>query len=51
MDDGHKKIWYSIFTVLAVAAALGILYWLSNPQQENSEGFLIRDTEVESRVV
>lgn len=48
MDDGHRKIWYSLFTVLVVAAALGILYWLSGPPEESSEGFLIRNTEVES---
>ena len=51
MDDGHRKIWYSILTVVAVAVALGVFYWLTNPQQENSEGFLIQNTEVESCVI
>lgn len=51
MDDGHRKIWYSIFTVLVIAAALGLLYWLTSPQEESSEGFLIRNTEVESCVI
>ena len=51
MDDGHRKIWYSILTVVAVAVALGVFYGLTNPQQESSEGFLIQNTEVESCVI
>ena len=47
MDEGRKKIWICLPIIVLAAVVIGILYYLSAPQQGNSEGFLIMAPEVE----
>lgn len=46
MDDGRKKVWICLLVIVLAAVVIGILYYLSTPTVENSEGFLIRAAEV-----
>lgn len=43
MEDGKKKIWICILVVVLAAVVIGILYYLSAPQGQSEEGFLIRE--------
>lgn len=43
VDDGRKKIWICVLTAVSAAVIIGILYWMSMPSPQNSEGFLIRN--------
>lgn len=42
MKDGRKKIWICLLVVVLAAVVLGVLYYLSAPNEQASEGFLIR---------
>lgn len=42
MENGRKKIWICVLTVVLAAVVIGILWYLSVPQEQNGEGFLIR---------
>lgn len=46
MDEGKKKVWICLLTAVLAAAVIGILYYLSTPPQQGSEGFLILAPEV-----
>lgn len=49
MEDGRKKIWICLLTVVLAAIVIGVIYYYSAPQEQGSEGFLIR-AEEESHV-
>ena len=42
MDDGRKKIWLCLLVIVLAAVVIGILYTLSSPAGQGTEGFLIR---------
>lgn len=42
MKDGRKKIWLCLLVVVLAAVVIGILYYLSAPNEQASEGFLIK---------
>lgn len=42
MKDGRKKIWICLLVVILAAVVLGVLYYLSAPNEQASEGFLIK---------
>ncbi|HJA07478.1 MAG TPA: hypothetical protein H9798_10125 [Candidatus Mediterraneibacter pullicola] len=44
MEDGRKKIWICLFIIVLAAVVIGLIYYLSTPQEQAGEGFLIRDT-------
>ena len=47
MENGRKKIWICLLTVVLAAVVIGILWYLSVPQEQNGEGFLIRTSRQE----
>lgn len=42
MEDGKKKIWICLLTVVAAAVLAGLLYYMSVSQEKGGEGFLIQ---------
>ena len=46
MDEGKKKVWICLLIAVLAAVVIGILYYLSAPSQQSSEGFLILAPEV-----
>ena len=48
MDEGRKKVWICILIAVLAAVVIGILYYLSAPSQQGSEGFLILGPEAVS---
>lgn len=42
MQDGRKKILICILAAVLAAAAIGLIYYLSVPEEQSGEGFLIR---------
>lgn len=42
MEDGRRKIWICILTVVLAAVIIGLVYYLGRPQEYSQEGFLIR---------
>ncbi len=42
MEDGRKKIWICVAAAVLAAVVIGLLYYLSVPQEKSGEGFLIR---------
>ena len=42
MDEGRKKVWICLLIIVLAAVVIGILYYLSTPSGQSSEGFLIR---------
>lgn len=42
MEDGRRKIWICLLVVVLAAVVIGVLYYYSAPQEQGSEGFLIR---------
>lgn len=46
MDEGKKKVWICLLIAVLAAVVIGILYYLSAPSQQRSEGFLILAPEV-----
>lgn len=51
MKDGQKKVWICLLVIVLAAIVIGILYYLSTPQEQAGEGFLIRNTCEEVRDV
>lgn len=51
MDEGRKKVWICILIAVLAAVVIGILYYLSAPAQQGSEGFLIMGPGAVSRGV
>lgn len=43
MEDGRKKIWICLLTVVLAAVLIGVIYYYSAPQEQGNEGFLIRE--------
>ena len=43
MENGRRKVWICLLVIVLAAVVVGILYYLSSPQQPSDEGFLIRD--------
>ena len=43
MEDGRKKIWICLLTVVLAAILIGVIYCYSAPQGQGAEGFLIRE--------
>lgn len=41
MDEGRKKVWICLLVIVLAAVVIGILYYLSTPSAQSSEGFLI----------
>lgn len=50
MENGRRKVWICLLVIVLAAVVVGILYYLSSPQQPSDEGFLIREPEVEEYV-
>lgn len=50
MDNGHKKVWICLLIMVLAAVVIGIIYYLSVPQEHANEGFLIEVPEVEHHV-
>ena len=50
MEDGRKKIWICLLTVVIAAILIGVIYYYSAPQEQGTEGFLIREKREESYV-
>lgn len=50
MDEGRKKVWICLLVIVLAAVAIGILYYLSTPSAQSSEGFLIMAPEVQTYV-
>ena len=48
MEDGKKKIWICLLTVVLAAILIGVIYYYSAPREQGAEGFLIRETGEES---
>lgn len=46
MDEGRKKVWICLLVIVLAAVVIGILYYLSTPSAQGSEGFLIMAPEV-----
>lgn len=42
VENGKKKIWICLLTVVLAAVVIGLLYYMSTPQEKGGEGFLIR---------
>lgn len=42
MEDGRKKIWLCLLVVVLAAVVIGVIYYYSAPQEQGTEGFLIR---------
>ena len=51
MEDGRKKIWICLLTVVIAAILIGVIYYYSAPQEQGTEGFLIREQGEESYVI
>ena len=51
MDEGRRKVWICLLIIVLAAAVIGILYYLSAPSQQGSEGFLILGPEAVSHGV
>ena len=51
MENGKKKIWICLITVVLAAVVIGFLYYMSTPQESGGEGFLIRGEEVSGYVL
>lgn len=51
MENGKKKIWICLITVVLAAVVIGLLYYMSTPQGSGGEGFLIRGEEVSGYVL
>ena len=51
MENGKKKIWVCLITVVLAAVVIGLLYYMSTPQESGGEGFLIRGEEVSGYVL
>ncbi len=51
MEDGRKKIWICLLTVVLAAILIGVIYYYSAPQEQGTEGFLIREQGEESYVI
>ena len=45
MENGRKKIWICLLAVILAAVVIGLLCYLSTPQEQAGEGFLIRRAE------
>lgn len=43
MEDGRRKIWICLLAAVLAAVVIGILYYLSTPEEQGGEGFLIRE--------
>lgn len=43
MEDGRKKIRICLLVIVLAAVVIGVLYYLSTPQEQAGEGFLIRN--------
>ena len=43
MEDGRKKIWICLLTVVLAAVLIGVIYYYSAPREQGNEGFLIRE--------
>lgn len=50
MEDGRKKIWICLLTVVLAAVLIGVIYYYSAPQEQGNEGFLIREQREEAYV-
>ena len=50
MENGRRKVWICLLIIVLAAVAVGILYYLSTPQQPGDEGFLIMGPEVKEYV-
>ena len=50
MDEGRKKVWICLLIIVLAAVVIGILYYLTTPSGQSSEGFLIRLPGVEAYV-
>ena len=50
MENGRKKIWICLLTVVIAAILIGVIYYYSAPQEQGTEGFLIREQREESYV-
>ena len=46
MDEGRKEVWICLLVIVLAAVVIGILYYLSTPSAQSSEGFLIMAPEV-----
>lgn len=42
MEDGRRKIWMCLLAVVLAAVVIGVIYYYSSPQEQGTEGFLIR---------
>lgn len=45
-----EKIWICLLTVVIAAILIGVIYYYSAPQEQGTEGFLIREQREESYV-
>lgn len=43
MEDGRKKIRICLLVIVLAAVVIGVLYYLSTPNEQAGEGFLIRN--------
>lgn len=43
MEDGRRKVLICVLLIVLAAVVIGFIYYMSTPQEQAGEGFLIRN--------